>query len=114
MKDQLTFDQLFQTVVEHVRSFLFQIARDVRLAGVFLPQGVNGRCDIIRDLFAGDDRIVDDGEDAIRQFRPQRQAGTKDHQPDRNETTEFHQIFSHTNNGNRGSSTASFAVQGPS
>jgi hypothetical protein len=93
MKDQLAFNQLFQAVVEHGGNFLFKDVRHVLLAGIFLPQGVNGRGDKFRDLFVRDDRIVDNGQNAIRQFRAQRQAGAKDHQQNRNIMNGFHQTF---------------------
>jgi hypothetical protein len=97
MKNQLAINQLFQAVVEDVGSFLFKDVRHVDLAGILLPQRVNGRGDEFHDLLACDDGIVDDGQNAIGQFRPHWQAGAKEHQQDRNEMNKFHRISGHTN-----------------
>ena len=44
----------------------------LRLAGVFAVQGVNRRADKLLHLLARDDRVVDDGQDAVHDVRSAR------------------------------------------
>ena len=66
VQNQLALDQLLQGVVEQFVEFLLE---HLRLRRILLPQRADGVVRVILHFRVGDDRVVDDGLDAVGQFR---------------------------------------------